>query len=273
MPPSMRRNRPPHPETRRHARVAGTHVSDGRSACQWPRRSPRSWPRKVPTPGRKVSAGRRQGASAGRQWLPAVERLLLDCPKSCVRRFALIIADPCGHQHSRSTPWPGAGIVWANLDRGRAKILDRPPRGVGSCDEGHARSVAWGSTDSPISGVRPGTGATFDQHRRLGGDRSCPRGRMRPTSRAFGPDLSRGRRRVGRSVGFGPDLSRGMRRVGRSVGFGPDLSRGRRARYGVKANELTITSTGWPSVGAAPPNSHRFSRTRSSLVVGTSAPV
>lgn len=27
-------------------------------------------------------------------------------------------------------PWPGAGIVWANLDGGRAEILDRPPRGV-----------------------------------------------------------------------------------------------------------------------------------------------
>jgi transcriptional regulator with XRE-family HTH domain len=26
--------------------------------------------------------------------------------------------------------WPGAGLLWANVDRGAARILDRPPRGV-----------------------------------------------------------------------------------------------------------------------------------------------
>lgn len=29
-----------------------------------------------------------------------------------------------------SAPWPGAGIVWAAVEGGRARILDRPPRGV-----------------------------------------------------------------------------------------------------------------------------------------------
>jgi hypothetical protein len=27
-------------------------------------------------------------------------------------------------------PWPGAGLLWANVDRGVVRILDRPPRGV-----------------------------------------------------------------------------------------------------------------------------------------------
>lgn len=29
-----------------------------------------------------------------------------------------------------NTPWPGAGIIWAAVEGGRARILDRPPRGV-----------------------------------------------------------------------------------------------------------------------------------------------
>ena len=28
-------------------------------------------------------------------------------------------------------PWPGPGIVWADVEGGRARILERPPRGVG----------------------------------------------------------------------------------------------------------------------------------------------
>jgi len=28
-------------------------------------------------------------------------------------------------------PWPAPGILWADVDGGRARILDRPPRGVG----------------------------------------------------------------------------------------------------------------------------------------------
>ena len=28
------------------------------------------------------------------------------------------------------TPWPGAAMIWANVDRGRARILDGPPRGI-----------------------------------------------------------------------------------------------------------------------------------------------
>ena len=31
----------------------------------------------------------------------------------------------------RGTPWPGAAIVWADVASGRARILPRPPRGVG----------------------------------------------------------------------------------------------------------------------------------------------
>lgn len=31
---------------------------------------------------------------------------------------------------AESQPWPGAGIVWATVERGRARIMDRPPRGV-----------------------------------------------------------------------------------------------------------------------------------------------
>ena len=27
-------------------------------------------------------------------------------------------------------PWPGSGILWASVEGGRARILDRPPRGV-----------------------------------------------------------------------------------------------------------------------------------------------
>lgn len=27
-------------------------------------------------------------------------------------------------------PWPGAAIIWANVERGRAQILDGPPRGI-----------------------------------------------------------------------------------------------------------------------------------------------
>jgi hypothetical protein len=27
-------------------------------------------------------------------------------------------------------PWPGAGIIWARIERGRAEILDGAPRGV-----------------------------------------------------------------------------------------------------------------------------------------------
>src|SRR5262249_2603765 len=28
------------------------------------------------------------------------------------------------------SPWPGSGILWADVTAGRARILDRPPRGV-----------------------------------------------------------------------------------------------------------------------------------------------
>lgn len=31
---------------------------------------------------------------------------------------------------SAAAPWPGAGIIWASVERGQARILDRPPRGV-----------------------------------------------------------------------------------------------------------------------------------------------
>ncbi|MEO5885098.1 MAG: hypothetical protein ABIQ58_06245, partial [Candidatus Limnocylindrales bacterium] len=27
-------------------------------------------------------------------------------------------------------PWPGAGIVWMLVDKGKARLLDGPPRGV-----------------------------------------------------------------------------------------------------------------------------------------------
>lgn len=29
-----------------------------------------------------------------------------------------------------TAPWPGAAIIWANVEGGRAQILDRPPRGI-----------------------------------------------------------------------------------------------------------------------------------------------
>ncbi len=29
-----------------------------------------------------------------------------------------------------AVPWPGAGIIWADVTGGRARILERPPRGV-----------------------------------------------------------------------------------------------------------------------------------------------
>jgi len=29
-----------------------------------------------------------------------------------------------------ATPWPGAGILWADIDRDRVRILERPPRGI-----------------------------------------------------------------------------------------------------------------------------------------------
>jgi hypothetical protein len=28
-------------------------------------------------------------------------------------------------------PWPGSGLVWAVVDGGRARLMPRPPRGVG----------------------------------------------------------------------------------------------------------------------------------------------
>lgn len=40
-------------------------------------------------------------------------------------------ADVYGSLVSSSRPWPGAGVLWANVQAGRAQILDRPPRGVG----------------------------------------------------------------------------------------------------------------------------------------------
>ena len=31
---------------------------------------------------------------------------------------------------SSESPWPGAGVVWMRVDRGRAEVMDGPPRGV-----------------------------------------------------------------------------------------------------------------------------------------------
>jgi transcriptional regulator with XRE-family HTH domain len=72
---------------------------------------------------------------------PAISQLLVlrstRATREIVNRFVetLRVAYPAPPEavHAALTdeaPWPGAGLLWANVDRGAVRILDRPPRGV-----------------------------------------------------------------------------------------------------------------------------------------------
>ena len=73
---------------------------------------------------------------------PAISRLLLVRSSKSMRELArtyeagLDTAYPARawdiHQAltTAHAPWPGAGIIWATFEGGRARILERPPRGV-----------------------------------------------------------------------------------------------------------------------------------------------
>ena len=49
------------------------------------------------------------------------ETLRVSYPAPAHAMHAAVIAD---------TPWPGAGILWADVDKDAVRVLDRPPRGV-----------------------------------------------------------------------------------------------------------------------------------------------
>lgn len=73
---------------------------------------------------------------------PAISRLLIVRSTSSTREIARSFESTLASQYPASAAaihaslvtadaaWPGAGILWANVDRNRATILDRPPRGV-----------------------------------------------------------------------------------------------------------------------------------------------
>lgn len=54
-----------------------------------------------------------------------VERHAATFQTSYPARAALVWASLVG-----AAPWPGSGLIWASVRDGRARILDRPPRGV-----------------------------------------------------------------------------------------------------------------------------------------------
>jgi hypothetical protein len=71
-----------------------------------------------------------------------VSRLLVlrstDATREIARRYAATLAaayparcaDAFDALTSAHVPWPGNGMIWARVDRGRAEIMDSPPRGV-----------------------------------------------------------------------------------------------------------------------------------------------
>jgi transcriptional regulator with XRE-family HTH domain len=73
---------------------------------------------------------------------PAISLLLVirstRANREIARSFESTLASrypaPAGAIHealtTAATVWPGAGIIWATVERGEARILDRPPRGI-----------------------------------------------------------------------------------------------------------------------------------------------
>ena len=121
------------------------------------------------------------------------------------------------------------------------------------------------STGAFVQTVAPKAGGTT-----AGCSAACsgrPRGRRPAVSDTQPPEHLRGRRRRRRDDLRHPDAD-----AAAAPALTPARPR-RRPAYGVNVNDWTTTSTGLPSVGAAPPNSHRLRRTRSSPGFGTSLPV
>jgi hypothetical protein len=73
---------------------------------------------------------------------PTISRLLLIRSSKSMRELARTYEASLSAEYPARTrdihqslttaaaPWPGAGIIWATFEGGRARILDRPPRGV-----------------------------------------------------------------------------------------------------------------------------------------------
>ena len=72
---------------------------------------------------------------------PSTSRLLVLRSTKATRDLAIRFEDtmrvaypaPAGAVHAAlvsNEPWPGPGLLWANVDDGRVRILDRPPRNV-----------------------------------------------------------------------------------------------------------------------------------------------
>ena len=73
---------------------------------------------------------------------PRISRLLILRSTRSTRDIARAFARPSRSEYpapaaavhaaltTADAPWPGSGILWANVEGGRANILDRPPRGV-----------------------------------------------------------------------------------------------------------------------------------------------